>query len=235
MFSKSAEIYDRIYGSFKDYEQECYAVHELLQREHPSAHTLLDVACGTGEHARILKELFGYEVDGIDLDSGLIAIAKKKNPTGTFSQGDMIEFSLDKKYDAVMCLFSSIGYVKTLDRVTASLKRCRQHLKDDGVIIVEPWFQPGMLTSGKIFLNTAKDDDLSVARMAYTQVNDRLSTLHFEYLIGAEGNITHKIEIHELGLFTFDEMMQCFKDVELSVAYDEEGLSGRGLYISRKG
>lgn len=235
MFSKSAELYDRIYGSFKDYEQECRKIHLLLQQEHPSAHILLDVACGTGEHARILNTLFNYEVDGIDLDSDLIAIAKEKNPTGTFCKGDMVNFSLGKTYDVVMCLFSSIGYVKTLDRVTASLKMFSKHLRDEGIIMVEPWFQPDALSPGKIFLNIAQDDDLSVARMAYNQVNDRLSTLHFEYLIGIEGKITHEVEIHELGLFTVDEMMESFQNAGLTAVYDEEGLSGRGLYISRKG
>jgi len=193
------------------------------------------VACGTGEHARLLKSQFGYKIDGIDLDADLIAIAKDKNPDGTFCQGDMVDFIMGKTYDVVMCLFSSIGYVKTLDKVVASLQRFREHLKDDGIIIIEPWFQPGALTPGKIFLNTVEDKELSVVRMAYNQVNDRISTLHFEYLIGTPGKISHEVETHELGLFTIDEMKECFQSVGLRADYDEKGLSGRGLYISRKG
>ena len=235
MFSKSAAFYDRIYGSFKNYEQECHSIHSLLQQNHKSAHFLLDVACGTGEHARLLKSQFGYKVDGIDLDADLIAIAKDKNPDGTFCQGDMADFVMGKTYDVVMCLFSSIGYVKTLDKVVASLQRFREQLKDDGIIIIEPWFQPGALTPDKIFLNTFEDKELSVVRMAYNQVNDRISTLHFEYLIGTPGKIAHEVETHELGLFTIDEMKECFQSVGLRVDYDKEGLSGRGLYISIKG
>jgi len=235
MFSKSAILYDKIYGSFKDYSQECRSIHSLLQQEHNSARTLLDVACGSGEHARILKNQFGYKVDGIDLDADLIAIAKGKNPDGTFCQGDMTGFMMGETYDVVMCLFSSIGYVKTLENVVASLQRFREHLKEDGVIIIEPWFQPGALTPGKIFLNTVEDKEISVVRMAYNHVKDRISTLHFEYLIGTPGKISHEVEIHELGLFTIDEMKECFQSVGLRVDYDEEGLTGRGLYISRKG
>lgn len=134
-----------------------------------------------------------------------------------------------------MCLFSSIGYVKTLENVAASLRRFREHLKDDGIIIVEPWFPPGNLTTGKIFLNTLENEELSVARMAYNEVNDRISTLRFEYLIGVSGKITHEVESHELGLFTIDEMKDCFHSVGLKVEYDHEGLSGRGLYISKIG
>ncbi len=235
MFLKSATLYDRIYGSFKDYEQECHSIHALLQQEHGSAHTLLDVGCGTGEHACLLKSIFGYEVDGIDLDADLIAVAKDKNPDGTFCQSDMADFVMGKTYDAVICLFSSIGYVKTLDRVAASLQKFKEHTKDGGIIIVEPWFQPGVLKPDKIFLNTVEDNEFSVVRMAYSKVSGRLSTLHFEYLIGTPGNISHEVETHELGLFTVDEIKECFQRVGLRVDYDKQGLSGRGLYISRKG
>ena len=100
--------------------------------------------------------------------------------------------------------------------------------------MVEPWFQPGVLTLDRIFLNTVQEDNLSVARMSYNQVIDRISTLHFEYLIGFEGNITHEIEIHELGLFTVEEMMECFQNAGLTAVHDAEGISGRGLYIARK-
>ena len=37
-------------------------------------------------------------------------------------QGDMTDFNMGKTYDVVMCLFSSIGYVKTLENVAASLQ-----------------------------------------------------------------------------------------------------------------
>ena len=87
----------------------------------------------------------------------------------------------------------------------------------------------------KRFVNTAQTEELSVARMGYSHVQDRISTLHFEYLIGTPGKIDHEIEKHELGLFTVDEMKQCFKDAGLVAAFDEDGISGRGLYTARKG
>jgi hypothetical protein len=69
--------------------------------------------------------------------------------------------------------------------------------------------------------------------MGYGQVRDRLSILHFDYLIGMPDNIDHATEIHELGLFTIDEMKQSFNKAELDVVYNEQGLSGRGLYIAK--
>lgn len=146
----------------------------------------------------------------------------------------MVDFGIGKTYDVVMCLFSSIGYVKTLGRVTSALERFKAHMNDGGLILVEPWFSPEAITPGKIFINTAQTDEISVVRMGYSHVHDRISTLHFEYLIGTYGKIDHEIEKHELGLFTVDEMNQCFKNAGLIVNFDEDGISGRGLFIARK-
>lgn len=173
-------------------------------------------------------------MDGIDLNDKLVSLAQRKNSESNFCCADMVDFDLDKTYDVVMCLFSSIGYVKTLDRVTAALERFKAHTNDGGLILVEPWFSPKGLTPGRIAINTAQAEELSVVRMGYSQVRDRISTLHFEYLIGTPGKIDHEIERHELGLFTVDEMKQCFEDAGLVATFYEDGISGRGLYTARK-
>jgi len=66
----------------------------------------------------------------------------------------MVVFDLGKTYDVVMCLFSSIGYVKTLDRVTLALERFKSHTNDGGLILVvghcwKPgWFMVGDFLRG---------------------------------------------------------------------------------------
>ncbi len=57
----------------------------------------------------------------------------------------------------------------------------------------------------------------------------------FEYLIGTDGTIDHVAEKHELGLFTVDEMMHCFKDTGLTAVFDKDSFSDWGLYIARAG
>src|SRR5687767_13265326 len=120
MFSASAEFYDLIYSTFKDYVAEAAQITSLLRRLNPQSHTVLDVACGTGEHARHLAAQ-GFVVDGLDLDPAFVRIAEHKHPAGQFFAGDMSDFHLSRRYDAVLCLFSSIGYLKTLDRVSRAL------------------------------------------------------------------------------------------------------------------
>ena len=81
MYSRTAQYYDLIY-SFKDYVAEVGKITGLIREELPTAKTILDVACGTAEHAKLLSEQF--EVDGIDLEPAFVEIAKEKVPSGKF-------------------------------------------------------------------------------------------------------------------------------------------------------
>jgi SAM-dependent methyltransferase len=232
MFSASAELYDLIYSSFKDYPAETTELAATIRRLHPQARTVLDVACGTGEHARLLAEEHGFEVDGLDLDPAFVRLARRKLRQGSVYQADMTSFELPRRYDVILCLFSSIGYVRTLENVERTLDRFRAHLADGGVALIEPWFAPGVFQPGRVHITTVESKTLSVARMSHAEVEDRLSRLRFEYLIGRPEGIEHAVEVHELGLFTTEEMLECFGRAGLRVTHDPKGPSGRGFFLA---
>lgn len=234
MFSESAALYDLIYSSFKNYETEADQLAGLIKTLSDHANSVLDVACGTGEHARLLSQRFGYHVDGIDIEPEFIRIAKQKNPTGSFWQADMKEFEVERNYDVVLCMFSSIGYVKTLDNVKRTLRNFRQVLSDDGLIIVEPWFTPDAFNPGRFDVLTVETEDLKICRMSHASADGMISKITFEYLIGSSDGIRRAREVHELGLFTVSQMKKCFEDARLSARFEEPGPTGRGLYVARK-
>ena len=234
MFSESAHLYDAIYRTFKDYAAEATAIATLLRAAHPTAKTILDVACGTGEHALHLRTSHGFVVDGLDRDPGLLAVAREKLPDARFFEADMAAFDVGHRYDVVMCLFSSIGYVQTLDRVTAALRCFRAHLAAGGVIVVEPWFAPGVLREGPgSTKNHAEANGVRVERASHVTVAGRLSTLVFDYRFEDANGVRVAREVHELGLFTQEEMMTSFGEAGLAATYDPTGLTGRGLYVAR--
>lgn len=234
MFSESTDLYDLVYRQFKDYEEESRRISDLLGRVHPEATTVLDVACGTGEHARILAREHGYRVDGLDLEPEFVRLAQEKHPDGRFVCGDMSGFDLGKRYDAVLCLFSSIGYVRTLENVERTLRRFREHLAAGGVVVVEPWIEPDAWQSGSVFMHTAEDEDVTVCRMSHSTRRGSISVLEFHYLIGRGEGIEHATEIHELGLFTREELERCFAAAGFTdVEYDAEGLTGRGMFTAQ--
>ncbi len=147
----------------------------------------------------------GYSVDGIDIEARFVEMAKSKSP-GVFVCADMTAFDLGRTYDAVLCLFSSIGYVRTLDHVRAAFQRCRAHTGPGGIVLVEPWFTPDRMEDGTIHLHTAADEGVRISRMSHTTIEGRLSRLTFEYTIGRSSGIERASEVHELGLFTVQEM-----------------------------
>jgi SAM-dependent methyltransferase len=233
MFTESVEVYDLIYSGIKDYAEECARLAALLRRVHPSCRTILDVACGSGEHVRRLVQDHGFQVDGLDLDPRFVAVASRKNPRSRIFPGDMAGFYLGERYDAVVCLFSSIGYLRTLPRVSLALACFKRHLAAGGVIIVEPWFAPGQLDPGYVMRNSAEAEGLHVERVSHTEIDGRLSRLRFDYTLTDASGVRTAAEVHELGLFTPAEMLGAFEAMGLDVEYDPIGLDGRGLYVAR--
>lgn len=229
MFNKTAEIYDLMY-SLKDYEQESLQIRDYINSLNPKATHVLDVACGTGKHASYLSRF--YNVDGIDLNERFIDIALERNSSGTFVCRDMTSFQLDKQYDIVMCLFSSIAYVKTFDLLVESLNQFKHHLNNGGIVIVEPWFQPNAWEVGRVDMFTTEDEQGNkVCRMSHSEKAGAISILNFEYLIGTTTGIEKYTEKHELGLFTVEEMITAFESAGFVCQYDPNGISGRGLYV----
>jgi SAM-dependent methyltransferase len=232
MFSASAEFYDLIYSTFKDYAGEAAQIAGLLRRINPGCRRILDVACGTGEHARLLAAK-GFVVDGLDLDPAFVRIAGEKHAGGKFFEADMIDFHLPHRYDAVLCLFGSIGYLQTLDRVTRAFTCFREHLTPDGVIVVEPWFAPGVLDPARVLRHGGEANGVRVSRVSRVEIEERLSRLRFDYEITDRTGTRRASEVHELGLFTTPELMQTFRGAGLDADHDPQGLTDRGLYVAR--
>jgi ubiquinone/menaquinone biosynthesis C-methylase UbiE len=234
VFSKSAQYYDEIYASIeKDYEAETVKAHNLIQTyKQTPGNSLLDVACGTGFHASLLSKY--YQTEGLDLDPGMLKVAKKKHPGIRFHQGDMTDFDLKRQFDVVVCLFSSIGYVKTRPRLQKAIKTMSKHLLPGGVVLIEPWFTPEQWTVGRVVTIRVDQPDLKIVRMSHSGKKRNVSLLSFHYLIGTSKGVEHSLELHELALFTHQEYMEAFTAARLDVNHDPDGLSGRGLYIGTK-
>lgn len=232
MFDRSQRLYDLVY-SFKDYAAEARRLVELIEERRPAARSLLDVACGTGKHLAELRERFP-DAEGLDLDEGLLAVARERLPELALHHGDMISFDLGRRFDAVTCLFSAIGYAVTQDRLRAAIAAMAGHLEPGGVLLVEPWLEPGVWKPGHLHLLTVDEPDVKIARGTIAGLEDTVSIMDFHYLVVTNDGAEHFSEHHEAGLFTRAQMTEAFEAAGLEVELDEEGLIGRGLYVATR-
>jgi SAM-dependent methyltransferase len=227
MFTRSAEFYDALY-QFKDYRHAVQLLHELIQGHKQGKLSLLDVACGTGKHIEYLKNY--YEVEGLDLNPDLLRIARERCPGIIFHEADMANFDLGRKFDAVACLFSSIGYVHTKERLQDAILSMAKHLTPGGLLIIEPWIYPGKYWKGKLIANFTDLDDLKISWMYIQEQAGMTSVFDIHYMVGTPKGISNFSEKHVMGLWTDEEYREAFRKAGLSVMYEERGFFGRGVY-----
>src|SRR5262249_60209112 len=93
-----ARHYDAVTG---DSSTETAFIDSLIRQCNAQAVTLLEVACGTGG---IIAPLAGrYQVSGLDISPGMLAVARAKLPEGTpLDLADMNGFRLDATFGPVI-------------------------------------------------------------------------------------------------------------------------------------
>ncbi len=221
MFTKSAAFYDAIY-TWKDYAQETARLRELIaQHKQTNGNTLLDIACGTGQHLGFLQDHFA--VEGLDLDPELLAIAQQKHPALPFHHANMLDFNLGKQFDVVTCLFSSIGYVQTVPNLHRAIKNMSVHLNPGGMLIIEPWFSRAQFLPNHVAALLVDQPDLKIARVAIGRLEGDLAVLEFQYLVATPDGIAHFTERHETGLFEQEDYLAAFEASGLDMTYDKHG------------
>lgn len=231
----TADVYDAIYSK-KNYEAEAGALKGLIGRyKQTDGNELLDVACGTGLHLPYIVD--DYQVTGVDLSEQQLEAAKKRLPDLTFVQGDMRNFDLQHQFDVVTCLFSSIGYVYPLEDLKEAVGNMSEHLKPGGVLLIEPWLQPGVFDPTRpphTEVGELPEKHIKVTRTARNSIDGNISILNMQNVVETPNGTQEFTEEHRLALYTPEEFQQAFSEAGLEIHQDEQGLSGRGLYIGVK-
>lgn len=225
-----ADVYDQVYAQRgKDYAAEAAGVLELIRKHTPDAASLLDVACGTGAHLRHFAD--AIPVEGLELSPDMIAAARERLPGLVLHEGDMRDFQLGTTFDALTCMFSSIGHMSDTTELTAALKRFAAHLNPGGVAVIEPWWFPDTFLDGYVASHTSTVDGRTVSRTSHsTRANGR-TVIEVHYVVANAAGIRHFVDRHEITLFTRDEYEAAFRAAGLTVDYVPDGPSGRGLFV----
>jgi len=98
---------------------------------------ILDLACGTGRHARYLAEK-GFDVTGIDLAPNSIEEARQYEQDNlSFYVHDMRNLFRTNYFDYVFNFFTSFGYFDTEKDHHRVLWSANKALKNDGLLVID--------------------------------------------------------------------------------------------------
>ena len=232
LYEHSVAAYELLHAARgKEYAREAAAVAERIRRRRPEARALLDVACGSGLHLAAFREA-GFEVEGVDVSSAMLDAARDRLPGAALHHHDMRTFRLGRRFDAVVCLFSAIGYMTTLDDLAAAVATMRDHLVAGGVLVVEPWFEPDDWHDGSVFSEAAKAEDFAVARVSRSWREGDESVIEMHYALATPDRTWSFIEPHRMGLFTTEQQLDVYRAAGLTVEHEDRGLTDRGLFVA---
>ena len=131
-YDQFAKHYDEVMGNRSE---NATALQKLISKHYPTAKTILELACGTGS---VLKHFAKrYDVYGLDLSTEMLSLARKKVPSGKFSQQDMTKFKLQEKFDVILCVFDSINHLLKFSDWQKVFKRAHEHLNEGGILIFD--------------------------------------------------------------------------------------------------
>lgn len=230
MFGQTyADQYDRVYRD-KNYLAEC----DLLEKVFHSygttpVHTILDLGCGTGNHAIPLAKR-GYHVTGVDRSAEMLAHVQHKVQDNLepaiaerlkFVQGDIRNIDLSQKFDAVLMMFAVLGYQLTNQDVLSALLTVHRHLKHGGLFICDVWYGPAVLSlrpSERVKVFPLEDGKLIRTSSGILDTYRQLCEVHFRlWQLSNSKVISETEEYHKMRYFFPQELDLLLRQAKLSL------------------
>jgi SAM-dependent methyltransferase len=236
VYDKSARIYDLLYvgSGIKDYPAEAAELHRIVDDACPSAQTLLDVACGTGAH--LVEMQRWYAVEGVDVSPAMLEVARARLPGIPLHEGDMRTLDLGKTFDAVTCLFSSIGYMTDPAEMRSAIARLAAHVAPGGVLIIDGWVRPEQWRDNfrPDSPDFASDDEETVVRLSYSRREGNITELEMHHLVQTDGGVEYFMEAHRLRLTATDEYVSAVENAGLKAQVIADYMPNRDRIVGTR-
>jgi SAM-dependent methyltransferase len=249
IFNNYACYYDLLYRD-KDYTAEAEFIDRLIQQQAPNTSTILELGCGTGNHALLLARE-GYFVHGVDLSAEMLKCAQERAERAKpelaarlqFSQGDLREVRLDLKFDAVLSLFHVISYQTTNEDLLAAFTTVKTHLKSGGIFIFDVWYGPTVLSDPPVVrIKRLEDRSIQVTRIAEPIMypNENLVDVNYQVFVKDKdsGAIDELTETHRMRYLFRTELELLLGQLQMYIIEDGEwlthhrpGLNTWGVYF----
>lgn len=188
-----SDIFCKVYNEFGwNYYPEAFGEQLLkyLAQENLQPKSCLDLACGTGVLCEILKQK-GMEVWGMDLSSGMIHIARSRDPEIHYDVADMITYRPDKQFDLVTCTGDAVNHIGALADVEAIFRNVYDCLAPGGFFIFD-------------LLNEKEVSDSEPFEMDFTEA----TRVWFQMTRPEANRVNLTIRVYEEGRLQLEEVIR---------------------------
>ena len=232
LFDAYSEYYDLLYRD-KDYAGEVRYVLGHIERYGKGGKRLLELGCGTGDHACLLAAA-GYEVTAIDSSAQMVEQARRKNAGSSinFRMGDARDFRAERHYDTVAAFFHVASYQTTDDDIRRLFETASNHLAPGGLFIFDFWYGPAVLTQGPaVRVKRVENERIRVVRIAEPEMNPRCNSVVVKYQVLVENKETQVLsrfeEHHTMRYFFEPEIRLLLGERDIHVLRFEEWMSSK--------
>jgi 2-polyprenyl-3-methyl-5-hydroxy-6-metoxy-1,4-benzoquinol methylase len=210
--SELAKYYD-VMHQHRNYGQECHFADNLIQKYCPGTKYILDICCGTGEHAIQMAKL-GYKVTGIDASPDMIKLAKEKakkvGASIEFSCINIHELNVIGEFQAAYCLGYTFHYMTTYSDVMSFLHTINKALLPKGLFLVDfinGWSLIEGINRDK-FVYQREDATIFHFEQASLNRKKRVRHIEFYYVIDCHDGHVKTISAEEDLRIFFDDEVQ---------------------------
>ena len=188
-----SDIFCKVYNEFGwNYYPEAFGEQLLqwmaVQSFRPK--TAMDLACGTGVLCEILRD-HGIESSGMDFSSGMIDIARSRNPHIPYEVADMTTFCPAKQFDLVTCTGDAVNHIADLSDVESIFRNVYQYLAPGGYFIFD-------------LLNENEVSDSEPFEMDF----DETTKVWFQMTRPAANKVNLTIRVYENDLLQLEEVIR---------------------------
>lgn len=185
-----SDVFCKVYNEFGwNYYPEAFG-EQLLQYLQANAipvKTALDLGCGTGILCRILHNQ-GIRVSGMDLSSGMIAIARETCPQIHYDVADMITYRPRQQFDLVTCTGDALNHIPDMGDLATIFRNVYDYLAPGGLFIFD-------------ILN---ENEVSTSEPFEMDFDDRVR-VWFRMTRPEERQVNLAIRVYENGQLQFEE------------------------------
>ncbi len=211
--------------------------------------TLLDLACGTGQLARLALER-GFLVTGIDLSDAMLEYARKNNidyvaaGQTEFIQADAADFSIRRPVGLVVSTFDALNHLESFEKLESCFRCVFASLLDGGMFIFDLNTRLGLTRWSSISVEDTEEIML-VNRGIFDEANQRAITRISGFLRNENGLYERFEETAYNLAFNLDAVREALIKTgwgevtianinDLGMPLEEPEKEGRVFFVARK-